>query len=57
MVDWIEKELNGEQMQECEVVVPGAPWSPAKVIKTDLGWELLLGTASITIDNLMDKTL
>ena len=55
VVEWIEKEFNGVDIRESDVVVSGAPWSPAKVRNTDLGWQLLLSTTSVTVDNLSEN--
>jgi ABC-type sugar transport system substrate-binding protein len=52
VVDWIEQELNGQPVQEGEVVKEGALWSPANVIiNADGTPELFLSTTSVTIDN------
>lgn len=48
IADWIQKELNGEEVEAGEVVEEGAHWSPAKVEKGETGWQLLLVTTSVT---------
>lgn len=52
VVNWIEQELNGQPVEEGEVVQEGALWSPAKIkINPDGTPELFLSTTSVTIDN------
>ena len=51
IVDWIEKELAGEALEEGEVVKEGALWSPAQVVKSDVGFMLNLGTTKVTKEN------
>lgn len=51
IVNWIEKELNGEPIQAGEVVEEGALWSPATVERGRSGWQLILATTSVTIEN------
>ncbi len=53
VVDWIEKELNGETVEEGEVVQEGATWSPAKIITNPDGTkELFLATTKVTAENI-----
>jgi ABC-type sugar transport system substrate-binding protein len=51
VVDWIEKELQGEAISAGEVVRDGALWSPAEVRESPEGLQLFLSTTSVTIDN------
>ena len=52
IADWIEKELNGETVEEGEVVQEGALWSPGKIVTNADGTkELFLATTPVTIDN------
>jgi len=57
IVDWIEKELKREPIEPGEVVMQGAPWSPAKVTREQSGWQLLLATTRITPENINDSSL
>jgi ABC-type sugar transport system substrate-binding protein len=52
ITDWIEMELNGETVEEGEVVQEGALWSPAKVVaNADGTMELFLATTPVTEEN------
>jgi len=57
IVNFIEKELNGEAITEGTVTQPDALWSPATIEKTDVGFQLLLRTTPVTIDNVNDPRL
>lgn len=48
---WIDKEIKGQPITPEVVSEPGAPWSPATVRMGDAGWELVLATTAVTIDN------
>jgi ABC-type sugar transport system substrate-binding protein len=52
IADWIERELNGETIEEDVVVQEGALWSPAKIVRNADGTlELFLATTPVTIEN------
>jgi len=51
LVNYIEMVLNGEAIEEGEVVQEGAPWSPAVIYKSDTGMMLNLSTTNVTKDN------
>ena len=51
VVVYIEKKLNGEPIEEGQVVQEGALWSPAQLVMTDVGFQLFLSTTDISIDN------
>ena len=51
VVVYIEKKLNGEAIEEGQVVQEGALWSPAQLVMTDVGFQLFLSTTDISIDN------
>ena len=51
VVVYIEKKLNGEVIEEGQVVQEGALWSPAQLVMTDVGFQLFLSTTDISIDN------
>lgn len=57
VVNYIEMELNGEEIQTGEVVEEGALWSPARIEDSDVGLQLLLATTSVTPDNVDDERL
>jgi ABC-type sugar transport system substrate-binding protein len=57
IVDWIDKELNGEKISEGQVIKQGLPWSPATIKLSDTGYQLLLSTTSVTIDNVNNAAL
>jgi simple sugar transport system substrate-binding protein len=59
VVEWIEKTVvNGEPIEEGEVVQEGALWSPAQIIVNEDGTpELFLGTTPVTEDNTEDPGL
>jgi ABC-type sugar transport system substrate-binding protein len=57
IVDWIEKELNGEAVTAGEVLQDGALWSPARIEDSDVGPQLFLATTSVTKDNVDDERL
>ena len=42
VVEYIEKKLNGEAIEEGTVVKDGALWSPAQLVMTDVGFPALL---------------
>jgi len=44
--------LNGEAIEEGQVVQEGALWSPAQLKMTDVGFQLFLSTTDISIDNI-----
>lgn len=51
IANWIQKELSDEKIQEGDVVEEGVLWSPAIVEQGETGWQLVLATTSVTIDN------
>lgn len=52
IVNWIEKELNGEAIEEGVVEKDGALWSPANVkLNADGSFELFLSTVLVTLEN------
>lgn len=57
ITDYIEKELNGEPIEEGEVVQEGALWSPARIEASDVGPQLFLATTSVGPDNVDDPRL
>jgi ABC-type sugar transport system substrate-binding protein len=58
VVDWIEIVLNGGTIEEGDVVVEGAIWSPAKIIKNADGtMELFLATTLVNKDNITDPAI
>ena len=57
LVNYIEREFNGETIQPGLVVQEGAPWSPAKIEESDVGLMLNLATTSVTKDNVDDPAL
>jgi len=58
VVQWIEKELSGQQIQEGEVTQAGAPWSPAHVkINKDGTPELFLATLKVTSANIANPAI
>jgi ABC-type sugar transport system substrate-binding protein len=58
VVDWIEKAMNDQPIEEGEVVKEGAPWSPAHIVKnTDGTMELFLGTTLVNKDNIQDTAI
>lgn len=57
VVDWIEDNFAGRPVQGGVVERPGAPWSPAHVERSDIGWKLLLTTTAVTAQNVDDKSL
>jgi len=51
IVDWIEKKLTAnEDPTEGEVIQEGALWSPALIVKSDVGYMLNLATTKVTPD-------
>ena len=54
---WIEMELNGEAIEEGEVVQEGALWSPAVLAMSDVGFMANLSTTLVTPDNVEDPGL
>ncbi len=57
IVDYIEKELNGEAIEAGDVVQEGALWSPARVEDSEVGPQLFLATTSVGPDNVDDERL
>lgn len=57
VVEWIEQELKGKPIIEGEVKREGAPWSPARVVMSDIGPTLILSTTSVTEANVNDGRL
>lgn len=57
ITDYIEMELNGEEIAEGEVVQEGALWSPARIEMSDVGPQLFLATTSVGPDMVDDARL
>ncbi len=57
ITDYIEMELNGETIEEGEVVEEDALWSPARIEASDVGPQLFLATTSVGPDNVDDGRL
>jgi ABC-type sugar transport system substrate-binding protein len=57
ITDYIEMELNGEEIAEGEVVQEGALWSPARIEMSDVGPQLFLATTSVGPDTVDDERL
>jgi ABC-type sugar transport system substrate-binding protein len=57
LVNYIEKEFNGEAIEPGDVIQEGAPWSPAKIETSDVGLMLNLATTSVTSENVDDPAL
>lgn len=55
IVEFVDKVLAGETIEEGEYAIEGALWSPAQIVKNaDGGLELNLGTLKVTADNIHD---
>ena len=52
VVEYIEKKLNGEGIEEGQVVQEGALWSPAQLKMADVGFQLFLSATDISIDDI-----
>ena len=48
---WMEMVFNGEAIEEGTVEQEGALWSPATIVKSDVGFMLNLSTTKVTPDN------
>lgn len=58
VVNWIEKQLNGETVAEGEVVQEGATWSPAHIaMNADGTMELFLATTKVTAENIENPVI
>ena len=57
IVNYIEMELNGQEIPLGEVVEEGALWSPARIEESDVGLQLILATTSVTPENVDDERL
>lgn len=57
IVEWMAKGLRGETIEAGQVVDEQALWSPAVVERGAQGWQLLLATTSVTIENVDDPRL
>lgn len=57
MVPYIEQELNGQAVEEGEVVEEGTLWSPARIAVGDTGPQLFLSTTPVNSDNVDDERL
>jgi ABC-type sugar transport system substrate-binding protein len=55
--DWIEQEMRGQPVAAGEVRREGALWSPARVVMSEVGPELILATTSVTGENVDDARL
>jgi ABC-type sugar transport system substrate-binding protein len=54
---WIEMNLNGETITAGAVTEEGALWSPASLEMGPTGWQLLLATTSVMLDNVSQPAL
>ena len=57
ITDYIQMELDGQAIEEGEVVEEGALWSPARIEASDVGPQLFLATTSVGPDNVDDERL
>ncbi|MCC6312765.1 MAG: sugar ABC transporter substrate-binding protein [Thermomicrobiales bacterium] len=57
IVNYIEMELNGQPIEEGEVIEEGALWSPARIENSEVGPQLFLATTSVGPDNVDDPRL
>lgn len=57
LVDYMETEFGGGQIEEGTVTKEGAPWSPATIVKSDTGFMLNLATTKVTSENAEDPAL
>lgn len=57
IVNWIERELNGQPIAEGQVTQDKALWSPAMVKLSDVGPQLVLTTTMVTAKNVDDPGL
>jgi ABC-type sugar transport system substrate-binding protein len=57
IVRWIEMLLNGEEITEGEIVQEGALWSPAIIVKSDVGFMANLATTNVTPENADEAAL
>lgn len=55
--DYMEIVLNGGKIEEGTVTKEGALWSPANIVKSDVGFMMKLSTTPVTIDNASDPAL
>ena len=55
--DFIEQELNGQPVEEGEVVEEGALWSPGEIRVGDTGPALFLSTTRVSSENVDDERL
>ena len=51
ITNWMEMVFNGEAIEEGTVEQEGALWSPATIVKSDVGFMLNLATTKVTPDN------
>ena len=57
VVDYIERRLRGERLEEGVVTREGVPWSPAHLHHAATGWQLELATTTVTVENVDSPTL
>jgi len=58
VVNWIEKAINGEAVEEGDVVQEGATWSPARIVTNADGTkELFLATTKVTAENITNPVI
>jgi len=57
IVNWIEEKFAGTDPVEGEIVQEGALWSPAMIVKSDVGFMANLSTTKVTSANAADKAL
>ncbi len=57
IVNWIQDKFDGKDPVEGEIVKEGALWSPANIVKSDVGFMANLATTKVTAENAADKAL
>jgi hypothetical protein len=57
VVEWVERRFAGQGVEPGAVRREGAPWSPAQIEHSDIGWKLLLATTPVSEKNVDDKSL
>jgi ABC-type sugar transport system substrate-binding protein len=57
IVNWIQDKFDGKDPVEGEIVQAGALWSPANIVKSDVGFMANLSTTKVTSANAADKAL
>jgi len=57
IVNWIQDKFDGKDPVEGEIVKEGALWSPAQIVKSDVGFMANLSTTKVTSENAAEKAL